>query len=1200
MSGTSKSNSFCSSLFTWLGGALLAFGLVGVGAGCGGSDGPSNPCIDKTCDFGSCNPETGFCNNPSSCEEDIECVPGFECSDDRTCVAINSCEQDSDCDTGVCREGGCVNPESCSSNSDCQPRTYCDTTGGGDEESGDGENGENGENGEGGGAGPGTCEPDPCNDVTCTRGTCQRGTDNCVSKESCTEDTELVDCVAGEKCANGTCAGSEEFCDEITCERGVCSFEEGECVDATECTADEECLEGDFCNEEMGTCQVDLCQANDIDCERGVCQPSSGQCQNAESCEATSDCVADPPHLCVDGTCVLESNACGEAEGDGGCPGNQICAFDEENLSASCQEPEVCETSVDCQGDRRCGGRSCLEPEMCRDDLLEPNDSAGEATVLRDVATLGTVSATVCSGNSDFYQVSTPEFFEVARGGTLVVDIDVPERDRGLGELEVEVVDEAGNSQGTVTTGTEGREASARFTQQLSATDHGTFTIEVRPTGSVGQTGVNYELSVDVLPQDAIDACDESNVETITPSQRVSGTTEETASSEYGSTCTAERNSSNEKIFEMTIDRPQELTFDLDPVVSESDFTMSLRRRCGQGGTEIACKNDGGAGAGEEFTRILGPGTYYLVVQSPEGAPGGAFDLFIDQVFTSCASKGDFCDTDGNANVCTLTGGRRNTVECVNDCNPTEGVCLPPAGNVCQTAETIDPMNAGTRTLNLNQARDEYQAGAGVTCFDAGTPRTGGPDQTFEVKVPSRKFVKLETTFKNEIEGSMYLVDDCSDIEGTCRKAAQSSTEDAGREVLRYSNPSMQNDESFFLIVDTEEEQANLSTAELDITYQNLVCTPGGSSCAMGSETVNVCSDFGLQEFALGSCENACTMGRCDSGTISLDGSNSDTCSNARDITGLISQTGGHEFTGTFGDFTNAYEGDDTCGGSESIDSFDTDGNDMFWKVQLGSDEGIRATFSGADDGFFKDVVLYVKDPADCGVTGTSCKAANQPFSTTATVEYTTQQPETVVLAADREEPFTGGSGDNWTLDANLASTCSPTGTTIGCTGSGSIEQCSSAGLPSTFACAQGCSNSTCAGDSCSNKLDLTSAAQASGGTSVSGDWGAYTSNLNASTCSTLGTIDTDGNEHMYEFTLQDGEMLDASLSGNGDMSLYIKETSDCGSSGATCKDQDEEEGGDTARVDYTNNTGSSETVVLVAEREAETGGSFTLDADIR
>jgi len=1165
-SGCSRGLGDIFSVKGLLAGALLLSGMAL--ASCGPVDEDTDPCEAKTCDFGTCDSSTGACTNEESCEVSSDCIPGFECSDEGTCEARTECEADSDCDTGVCRDGGCTNPDTCTENSDCLARTHCEKEPDAEE---------------------GTCKPDPCNDKTCLRGVCKRGTDKCVSKESCTEETDLLDCVSGEKCADGTCADEESYCDEITCERGVCSFEEAGCVDASECSSAEDCLEGKFCDD-MNTCQIDLCEANDVDCgAQGTCQPNSGQCENASSCKSTEDCVDG--HLCVDGTCRLATNACGDASGDGGCPGNQTCEYDPDNLEASCAEPETCETSVDCTDDRRCGGETCLDPEMCRDDELESNDSASEATAFADVPQQGTVSAAICSGNSDFYEIDTRNYFEVARGGTLVVDLDIPKRDRGLGKVEMEIVDSDGNSHGTVDTGSMGRKARARFTKDLMATDHGVYTVEVRSTNSVKQTGVNYDLSVDVTNQETIDACKSENVDTITPNQRVEGSTETTASSDYGSSCTAPRNPSNEKIYRLSLDRPQELTFSLDPKLSDSDLTMSLRERCSQAGTELACANGAGKGEGEKFEELLGPGTYYLVIQSSDGAAGGPFQLNISNVFTVCADSQNYCDMNDNAFDCSQTGGQFRKLECNNGCNPTSGVCNPPAGNRCGTAETIDPSNAQTRTLVLNQSTNEYEV-PGQSCLDSGNTKTGGPDQTFEVSVPARKYVKLETTFANEVDGSMYLVRDCADLEGTCADGVKASTEDADREVLEYANGSMNNDETFFLVVDTDDGQ-EITTADLEITYKDLACTPKQFQCT-GGNSIAVCSEYGLQAKAVGQCSAGCSNGSCSS--VSLNGSNSDTCAGARNITELVRQSSdGVTFTGAWDDFNDDYNRDGPCGDRYRIQDFWTDGGDMVYRLDLKAGEAVQGRLSG--DGDFS---MYMKPERECGTNSDACLSGEDtPDGLDGIVQYSADSDETVYVIADRDET----SGGNFSMEFEITQSCSPVGKATGCASSGSdLNYCTDAGWATSYTCGRSCSNSACDGDTCSTAVNLTSDARQSGGTTVSGVWDGYTSDYSGdTTCSTnsagIDSFDTAGRDQFYEFDMNADEVLSAEISRTGDYSIYAKEPSDCGQSGTACFAAAEQEG-DPASINYYSNTAKK--VVLGVDREREARGKFELDAALR
>ncbi|MFW5968140.1 MAG: hypothetical protein ACOCV2_11510, partial [Persicimonas sp.] len=449
--------------------SMVAVALLVLG-GCGGEE---DPCADVDCDFGNCDSQSGECANPAECDEDVDCLPGYEC-EENACEAMTECSSDEDCEAGVCEDEVCVNPESCEENEDCLERTFC----GPDD----------------------TCEPDPCNEVECARGTCDRGTDNCVSADECTVENELNDCAVGERCADGECADSDDFCDALECERGECSFQEGGCVDADECESNDECLEGNYCNEN-GRCQTDLCEANDVECDEGVCDPTSGLCENADECDSDEDCLDD--HVCLDESCQLEASACGDDKGDGGCPANQVCEID--GGEAECAEPDECETSFDCLDDRQCLGQECGEPIACEDDRFEPNDDADEATQFFDVAVEQTIEGSICEDDTDVFAFDSSEFEQQTDLARLIVEVDIPDRDQGLGTLELEVTDPSGNVH-TESSGSMGANGSVRFEQWVGQVDHGDYLVELSGGDDFNEAGVGYEMSVNLLPEDSFGA----------------------------------------------------------------------------------------------------------------------------------------------------------------------------------------------------------------------------------------------------------------------------------------------------------------------------------------------------------------------------------------------------------------------------------------------------------------------------------------------------------------------------------------------------------------------------------------------------------------------------------------------------------------------------------------------------------------------
>ncbi|MFW5968006.1 MAG: hypothetical protein ACOCV2_10835, partial [Persicimonas sp.] len=886
---------------------VLLVGAAALGvfllAGCGGG----NQCEDADCEFGECSSETGECENLSECAVSDDCLPGYECDiEGRTCEPLEECSNDGDCDTGVCEEGVCVNPDSCEDNDECLDRTYCGSDG--------------------------TCQRDPCNDVYCQRGVCHPGTDQCVSADSCTQETEEEDCVAGEKCADGTCADEESFCEEIgECDRGVCSYEEGGCASADNCEGDDElCAEGEFCNDQ-NTCREDLCEANDVDCKgNGVCQPATGECENAEPCETHDDCVDSPvPHICIEGQCSIESQACGDADGDGGCPGNQECEVDMDEQTAECVEPSECETSIDCNDGRQCAGRVCIDAIDCRDDVYEPNESSDEATPFLEFAEDNRLRASLCENDTDVYTFNSGEIIDPSERGRLLVEVDVPNRDRGLGQLEVTLTDQDGDTD-VASTGSMGEDGSVLVERGVSVIDHGEFEVEITADEDFDAAGLEYDLSVNLLPELTVDACNAA--QPIEANSRVSGDTSDSDSFALDASCLEEGSNSGEVIYELELDAPQEVQFDLTPQLSSADMSMSLRGSCAQAASEVECVDEAATGGGESMTALLDEGTHYLIVQSGDEGSGGPFELTVDSVFTACSGEGDYCSDARTANLCTSDGGRFESIDCDEGCNPSSGGCYPPPGDSCLDAPVIEPGDGyepggddgvqasatQERDINLAQHNNEYELPASSEedyCMELGdeqTTRSGGADATFQLDVPPQTAVTAHVTFQNKVQGSLYMVEDCVELEDTCVGGARDSTDGDYQEKLTYTNFSEDEDETIYLVVDTAEGEA-VTSADLAVTFDEVFCEPGEFQCD-GSEDMEVCSDFGNEFVPHEECEDSvCLDGYCRTG---------DNCNRAIPIddgeTDERNYTGSNEF--------DPY-GDGDWGYCAFTSTFDTEGN---------------------------------------------------------------------------------------------------------------------------------------------------------------------------------------------------------------------------------------------------------------------------------
>ncbi len=1122
--------------------AIAALALTG----CGDED----LCADVTCDFGTCEAATGQCANPDQCRVDTDCVPGYECGSDYACEAVDACTSDEECDAGICSEGACVNPSSCEEDGDCLARTFC---------------------------GPdNTCEPDPCNDVTCQRGTCERGTDNCVSADTCTVATEIADCIAGEKCADGTCQDEEEFCEALDCERGECSFQEGACVNAPDCDgSDDNCTEGFFCNDQ-DQCQADLCAQNEVKCEQGgECVPTSGRCENASTCTEDSDCLAD--HICLDDACRLADVACGTADGDGGCPGNQECVV--EDGDATCQEAATCETSVDCVDGRQCGGQTCLDELSCRADRFEPNDSSEQATSFIDATGDQTLAASLCIGDTDIYTFAADDLAGDLVRGTIAVEINVPARDRGLGQLELTLTDPQGNTR-TASTGAMGAEGYARIDQDVQLATEGDYTVEVSSTDDMTEAGVNYSLSINRLPAETIDACD--NALPMRVNQRLSGDTRNAQSTHLGSSCTSEFNESAEVVYALELDEPQEVTVSLNPQTAGANFSMSLRGECMQGSTESVCVNETGEDQVETLTALLGEGTHFVIVQAADGQPGGAFDLEVESTRTTCAPGDDYCSAADEAAVCSTDGGRFVSVSCEASCNPSTGKCQAPEGDECFDAPVIDADT--TVEVDLLQVNDDYSLPEG-SCVDDHAERTTGPDQTYRIDLPAQKAVRAEVQFDAEVEGSLYFVEDCLEASSSCLSGAANSDEDnASHETASYANTSDTDSKTVYLVMDTKEGQA-LSTANLDVSFHDISCEPGARQCD-GSGNVEMCDDYGIGFEPHESCDDACADGSCLLG---------DTCADA------ITLADGDSSTKTYDNITSHITtGTGEVGQCEFTSTNHGDEPEYIYEIDLQANEVLTVTI----DSTTSSTIAYIMDT--CG-DADSCLVNGGRYGTSGNHElsYVADQDGPVYLAMSRNLGTSSSYG--FTIDIDISPLdCVPDTDQPRCKDSSTLEYCVEPGVWQDYSCTGGCANDECGsptGEQCLDAIPMadgdTDEQTYDGGNNIdpeaSGQFG---------TCTFTSTLDTEGHDRVYSVDLQAGDLLTATYgdgvnTSNGASTstiMYIME--DCGDPDSCVSNVPDS--GDEGQLQYL--ADQDETVYVVMDRIYSsdlTSYSYLLDIDI-
>jgi hypothetical protein len=1000
-------------------------------AACGGEN-----CADKNCQFGVC--EEGACVNPDSCESSADCLPGYGCQSGG-CRALQACEEDADCPVGVC--GGdniCTNPSTCEENADCLANSYC--------------------------ADSGRCEPDPCNDVTCELGgVCQRGTTNCVSAESCTDETEESDCVDGERCFDGACLGEDELCATLDCQRGVCSFQEKACVSADDCAGDDTlCIDGEICSE-ADECIDDLCVQNDVTCDDGgICLPRVGECENAQTCESNQDCL--PDHLCVDDTCTLASTACGEGDGDGGCFGNQTCVYDAGQRSVSCTEPSSCTTSLDCTGERQCGGAECLPPTVCRNDLWEDNDSRAEAVSFETAAINQGLDAELCPGDVDVFTFDTQAFEPFTVRGTLTVKAEYAARDAGLGEIQIELLrqqpDESFETVETASSGPRGRDGAAVIERTLSAADQGVYMVEVTSVDDLSSAGVSYTLSAHLLNDRAVTAC-ESATE-LTAGSPVSGDLTATNSTQFGSSCTAAANENPENVYFFELQTPAFVDVRVSPDTIEEDFAFSVRRDCGASHTELACANDGVEGTEAVTNRLLVPGTYYVIVQAAPGASATTYDitLDVDASGPSCSPDSNVCNDATNSEYC-VDGQNTQSTNCQQGCDPTTGRCFRVGGDLCRTASTISTFSS--ELIEWGQLFDDYSIPTG-SCVPGGTTQTSGPDKVFRVTVPNNKALRATLEMASGEPGSVYLVESCQSPEGTCRAGANGGGD---TETFTWINDTG-SEQTLFLVADSA-SAASLTTAELSTELLDVICDPDALSCD-GSGNVQRCDGFGVSYIPEQQCDYGCTDGTCDPPP-------GDVCSAAESI----AVSPGNPATRS-GSFAN-YAADLTLPiGTCRIDlphqsTSELVGEDAFYEIDMQAGELLTATLTTTAT----DTAMYVLTGCSGQSPADNCTWANM---STKELKFYAPSSGTYILAVDTATASTASFTLDVSLEAAGTYVCQPGGRNCSGTNPGELHVCNTDGtvIENTYTCASGCSAGFCnaptpPNDTCATATDITGGA---------------------------------------------------------------------------------------------------------------------------
>ena len=1075
--------------------ALLLLTSLGSWA-CGPSN--ANPCQDKTCERGICHPGTGQCVNPSSCggaapaadagqpdgspgsgssSSTVTCLKGFSCVEG-TCLAKQSCQTNADCRSGICKAGACVNPDSCESDDECVRGDTCGSKG--------------------------KCVEDKCAQTSCDRGVCEPETGECINRNSCPSPSgEKPACLKDYSCYNGKCLTGDELCDQLDCDRGVCNPDEQKCTDAETCEEAADCLAGKYCDD--GTCKENACDPASGECDRGVCSPQNG-CVNPESCSASSDCL--PAHYCVENKCVPTDEACGTD----GCPGNQICEYDESSLTATCKENpnEPCENGLDCTDERICAAGRCIEPRACAKDDHEPNNYPSDATKFFESAEDGRLRGSVCSGDTDLFLFDTDEADH--KTGKLVVHLDYHSQDLGLGSLEMKVVDPSGNEIASKKTDAKtGKPGEIHIESMIGSMGQtGVYGIKISDSGDVSKAGVRYEFYADVVHTEVTNEC--GNAKSITPSASpIHGNTNKANTIKFDATCAPRGANASDNLYSFTLQKKSYVTIDVEPTKSSADVTVSLRRSCEFIQSEAACADAKEWGKKETIERALEAGTYYLIVQPPAPGAGGPYRIDFSSNPFECTASDNQCINNKKAKVCTEKG-KLKEVTCQNGCDSNTGQCQRPQADVCRTA--VDASN-GIKDFLIDWSTldDTFNPGP-KSCLQDKDPQSDGNDAVFRVEIPPKGalWAHLEHNKPTQATGSLYILDSCRSRPRHCFKGADSDSSD---ETLAYENPHNR-PKVVYVVADSKANTG--ATANLDIQVGRDVCRPGNTQCQSGD--LYQCNSVGVGWKPYLTCTGGCTMGQCH-GQI---------------CTAAIDATGGGTWTVDTSKFQNTYHlWENDCTGSK------LDGPDTTFKIPVKGGDIVEATVKPKNSN--DDPAIYIT--GSCGSTVAQAKScvggADGGGSGAKESVYYRVPPNsggTYYVVVDSKS--SGGAMGKWDVGIQTRTpSCTPG--TKSCQGANTIKYCSKKGRQhKTYTCKG--SNPTCttkngtavcndpSGGACADPIPV------SDGDSVEGTF----AGKNAITfkhgwngkggCFIQKNYPTKGYETYYSIELDKGDLLTASL----------------------------------------------------------------------
>jgi hypothetical protein len=566
--------------------------------------------------------------------------------------------------------------------------------------------------------------------------------------------------------------------------------------------------------------------------------------------------------------------------------------------------------------------------------------------------------------------------------------------------------------------------------------------------------------------------------------------------------------------------------------------------------------------------------TLFIALDSTATTVDGDYELEITRRDPECTSGQLECSNDGkNIKQC-APGGYFDYFLCSDTCL-FGNQCDNPNGDACYEALVLNQL-AGTVAGDFNGSNSfELPQGRSGGCIidDTTTAVTDGPDSFYQITLTQGDLLELELETDNS-SAELYILRGCG--------ADQCVENLTSPGTLTYFASDLQ--ETLFIGVDS----TAVSSETFELTYtvtSGVACEPGGARC-INSSLLELCSADGLGAIGQVTCPGGCFEGRCE-----LDAATANVCA---DAAALGAVGAGMSVVGSYGSLT-----DELNPGSNSCVGDTTPGPDAFYRIDVPTGQILVAEATS-----FGGETPSVYAFSDCNNAETTCVAGNEGSSTRpAELRYLNQSGslEQLTVAVDSSS----GADEFFSLDISLRSpTCTPN--TVTCNGS-VLSECDSVGLDGvTFDCPDGCTNGGCInplGDVCFDAVPV----NPGGGPVTFTDTGVDVANLNTNmtfaTGSCVSTFATRGQEKFYRVLLADGETLSASMDAISSIDPVVYFITDCGSPEATCLDGvDATFSGGTESLSYTNTTGATQSIRVVADlyTASTSGGTFDMTITVQ